>query len=61
MTKDPWWKHSKAPVLLVRRDIDRRLAWQANEAAMQWARQHEFDEDDSAEEQAAAASERSDT
>ena len=42
--QDPWWKHSTAPVLLVRRDIDRRLAWQANEAALQWARQHEFDD-----------------
>ena len=44
MTEDPWWKHSKAPVLLVHRDIDRRPAWQANEAALQWARQHEFDD-----------------
>ena len=38
------WKHSKAPVLLVRRNHDSRLAWQANEAALQWARQHEFDD-----------------
>ncbi|MFZ2653021.1 MAG: PAS domain-containing protein [Burkholderiaceae bacterium] len=44
MVENQWWKQSKAPVLLVRRNIDRRLAWQANEAALQWARQHEFDD-----------------
>ncbi len=44
MIEDQWWKYSKAPVVLVRRDAGRSADWQANEAALQWARQHEFDD-----------------
>ena len=44
MEQDFSWKHSHAPVLLVRRQPGRRIGWQANEAALMWAREHDVDD-----------------
>ncbi|MCW5658063.1 MAG: PAS domain-containing protein [Burkholderiaceae bacterium] len=44
MTQDFSWKHSHAPVLMVRREPDRRIGWQANEAALLWARERDIDD-----------------
>ena len=44
MTDQSSWKHSQAPALMVRRDTDARYGWQANDAALLWAREHEFDD-----------------
>ena len=43
MSEETWWKQSQAPALLVRREAEQRLAWLANDAALLWAREHEFD------------------
>lgn len=44
MADERSWKHSQAPALLVRRQSGERFDWQANDAALLWAREHEFDE-----------------
>ena len=44
MMDEQTWKHSHAPALMVRRDALRRFGWQANDAALLWAREHEFDD-----------------
>jgi PAS fold len=44
VTEERSWKHSQAPALMVRRQAGERFDWQANEAALLWAREHEFDE-----------------
>jgi CheY-like chemotaxis protein len=44
VTDDNTWKHSQAPALMVRRHAGERFGWQANDAALLWAREHEFDD-----------------
>jgi len=44
MTDAHAWKHSQAPALMVRRHGEEQYAWQANDAALLWAREHEFDD-----------------
>ena len=44
MEQDFSWKQSHAPVLMVRRELGQRIGWQANEAALLWAREHDIDD-----------------